>query len=392
MALIKRTLGFLVLLAGLFPIATVELSTGAAAGGNPTFSATGVCFAGSPELELTFFGLPANQQTTVLASLYTGDDILAESQSVTVSPASPAVLWRSPILQSGSYFLTVQWQPVGALDAINLPIDWPLQSVFAVTLPPCGPAPPTFVGLADTPDGGGYWQATADGQVLAYGDAKWFGSMSGMPLNHPIVAMAATPHGNGYWLVASDGGVFSFGDARFSGSTGSLVLNQPVVGMASSRDGSGYWLVAADGGVFAFGDARFQGSMGSTPLNEPVVGVSLDPDTGGYWLVASDGGIFSFDAPFYGSTGSLMLNRPVVGMATASGNGYWLVANDGGIFTFGSIGFFGSLGSSPPSHPVVSMVPAPNDGGYTMIDSLGVVYPFGSAPFVGSFIGPPVVT
>ena len=39
-------------------------------------------------------------------------------------------------------------------------------------------------------------------------------------LNQPIVGMAATPDGGGYWLVASDGGIFTFGDAAFYGSTG----------------------------------------------------------------------------------------------------------------------------------------------------------------------------
>jgi len=80
------------------------------------------------------------------------------------------------------------------------------------------------------------------------------------------VGMAATPDGGGYWLVAADGGVFAFGDARFLGSTGALRLARPVVGMAATPDGGGYWLVAADGGVFAFGDARFLGSRGGLPL------------------------------------------------------------------------------------------------------------------------------
>ncbi len=36
----------------------------------------------------------------------------------------------------------------------------------------------------------------------------------------------------GYWEVASDGGVFSFGDATFYGSMGGHPLNQPIVGIA----------------------------------------------------------------------------------------------------------------------------------------------------------------
>ena len=59
-----------------------------------------------------------------------------------------------------------------------------------------------------------------------------------------------------------DGGVFAFGDAQFYGSMGGQPLNQPIVGMASTADGKGYWLVAADGGIFSFGDATFYGSMG----------------------------------------------------------------------------------------------------------------------------------
>ncbi|MGH9055094.1 MAG: glycoside hydrolase family 5 protein [Acidimicrobiales bacterium] len=36
----------------------------------------------------------------------------------------------------------------------------------------------------------------------------------------------------GYWLVGADGGIFSFGDAGFYGSEGGKPLNAPVVGMA----------------------------------------------------------------------------------------------------------------------------------------------------------------
>ena len=106
----------------------------------------------------------------------------------------------------------------------------------------------------------------------------------------------------GLLVGGPDGGIFSFGDAGFYGSMGGHPLNQPIVGMASTPNGGGYWLVAHDGGIFSFGDAGFYGSMGGHPLNQPIVGMAAAPNGGGYWEVASDGGIFSFgDAPYEGS-------------------------------------------------------------------------------------------
>ncbi len=194
------------------------------------------------------------------------------------------------------------------------------------------------------------WIADAAGAVDAY-DAPFYGSMGGTPLNSPVVGIASTPDHGGYWLVATDGGVFSFGDAGFYGSVpGALKpgqsLNQPIVGIASTADGKGYWMVASDGGVFAFGDAPFWGSMGGKALNKPIVGVSGNT-LGGYWLVASDGGIFSFNAAFEGSLGSIVLNAPITGMAaTDDGKGYWMLAADGGVFAFGDAPFWGSRAGS----------------------------------------------
>ena len=176
-----------------------------------------------------------------------------------------------------------------------------------------GTAP--IVGMAATPDGGGYWLVAADGGIFSFGDAQFYRSAGSIALNQPIVGIASTPDG-GYWLVAADGGIFSYGAAQFHGSTGALILNQPMVGMAATPDGGGYWLVAADGGIFSFGDALFHGSTGGQQLNAPIVGMAATPDGGGYWLVAADGGIFTFgDALFHGSAGGRQFDSPIVGMA-----------------------------------------------------------------------------
>ena len=115
--------------------------------------------------------------------------------------------------------------------------------------PPAGPAStprwwawPWPRALAAT----GRWPPTAASSPSVA--AGFFGSMGGAHLNAPIVGMAATPDGGGYWEVAADGGIFSFGDARFFGSMGGRHLNSPIVGISSSTDGGGYRLVAADGG------------------------------------------------------------------------------------------------------------------------------------------------
>ena len=111
------------------------------------------------------------------------------------------------------------------------------------------------------------WRATGSSPPTAVSSAtatrRFFGSAGSLHLNAPIVGMAATPDGGGYWLVAADGGIFNYGDARFFGSAGSLPLNAPIVGMAATHDGGGYWLVATDGGIFSYGDARFAGSTGA---------------------------------------------------------------------------------------------------------------------------------
>jgi hypothetical protein len=235
---------------------------------------------------------------------------------------------------------------------------WPMFHHDAQLTGNAGLPSPVVQVPCNAPRGGpvGYDFTAADGGVFNYGNLPFCGSTGNLFLTKPVVGMAVTPDGGGYWLDASDGGVFAFGDAAFHGSAGNIALTKPVVGMAVTPDGGGYWLVASDGGVFSYGDAAFHGSTGNIHLTKPVVGMAVDPGTGGYWLVASDGGVFAYDAPFLGSAGNLRLVRPVVGMmATKSGAGYRLAAADGGIFAYGSAPFFGSTGGIALVQPVVGV-------------------------------------
>ena len=197
---------------------------------------------------------------------------------------------------------------------------------------------------------------------------SFFGSAGALPLNKPIVGMAATPDGGGYWLVASDGGIFSYGDAHFYGSTGSMQLNQPIVGMAATpgrrrvlarglrrrhlrlrrrpvlrlhgrrststsrssawrrhRAASGYWLVASDGGIFAYGTAPFLGSIGRHAAQRPHRG---DGRHGERLLAgrARTAGSSTTAPPFLGSMGGQANPNPIRAIAaTPSGQGYWLL-------------------------------------------------------------------
>lgn len=241
-------------------------------------------------------------------------------------------------------------------------------------------APPTQnrVGMARTPSGNGYWICSAEGYVFAFGDATYYGSMGGVPLNQPIVGMAARPQGDGYWLVARDGGIFSFGNAPFHGSMGGTPLNAPMVGMASTADGNGYWTVARDGGVFSF-NAPFHGSAGSFGINN-VVGIAATA-WNGYWLVASDGGVFSFNAPFHGSAGGQGLND-FVGMAPRSdANGYWLARANGSIYTYGAVSYQGGV-NEPGQFIGIAAGPSTH-AGYWLVKKDGAIYSFGDAGYHG---------
>ena len=79
------------------------------------------------------------------------------------------MLWNtaSPDFGPGMHVVAAHVGSTGitAQNLIPMPA-WPVANSYAVTLPSCGRGASTFVGIASTPDGQGYWQATSDGQVL----------------------------------------------------------------------------------------------------------------------------------------------------------------------------------------------------------------------------------
>jgi hypothetical protein len=210
------------------------------------------------------------------------------------------------------------------------------------------------VDIEAAPDFNGYWVVDDTGRVFAFGSSGWHGNAPGLPADERVASLSATKSGRGYWLFTTKGRAFPFGDAPRLPDMHGHPLNGPVLDSIRSASGAGYYMVASDGGIFSFGDAKFFGSMGGHRLNAPVRSLVPDPDGIGYWLVAGDGGVFAFNAGFRGSMGGQRLNKAVVGMVPY-GNGYLMVGADGGIFSFSDKPFAGSLGSSPPTVPIVGV-------------------------------------
>lgn len=77
---------------------------------------------------------------------------------------------------------------------------------------------------------------------------------AGAKVPQNVVGMAPTPSGGGFYLVDGDGDVYAFGDATFHGSLDDEV-DAAVVDIETTTSGDGYWLVLGTGEVRAFGDA-----------------------------------------------------------------------------------------------------------------------------------------
>jgi hypothetical protein len=253
--------------------------------------------AGAHSLIATWTGdpstsIPYNASKTITyiveTAPVTAPAVTAQPMSQTVAVGQTATFTAAA---SGTPAPTVQWQVETPTSSTWTNVAGATSSTLAFTavtsesankyravfMNAGGSSTSTAATLTVTPGNSsvGYWEVASDGGLFAFGNAQFYGSMGGKPLNAPIVGMAPTPTGKGYWEVASDGGLFAFGNAQFYGSTGGVPLSKPIVGLAATPTGHGYWEVASDGGLFTFGSAQFDGSLGGTPLNEPIVGMAV---------------------------------------------------------------------------------------------------------------------
>ena len=186
----------------------------------------------------------------------------------------------------------------------------------------------TYVDIAATADGRGYWLVTDAGVVAAFGDVSQRGRAEGSA----IVAIAATPTGRGYWLAGDDGQVFAFGDAP---QLGGLDAQAQVVDLVATTTGLGYWIVTADGGVIPFGDAL---PLGDLAEGSGAVSIAAAAPSGplGVLLVSGDGRVFALgDAEARGELRKTGASPVVDIVGTSSGQGYWLIRANGTARAFG---------------------------------------------------------
>lgn len=183
----------------------------------------------------------------------------------------------------------------------------------------------------------GLYQAGAFGELLTYGDAKYYGDLSHVAIDSPILAVAATPSGEGYWLMEASGRMHPFGDAPDLGSP-DLADAEYAIALAPTPTGKGYWVASQTGSVYTVGDAGFFGSAaGALGPDVEIADLAASPTGKGYWLVDGAGGVHAFgDAAFFGSAASLPPRYPITGVAATSiGQGYWLIDALGGVFAYG---------------------------------------------------------
>ena len=151
--------------------------------------------------------------------------------------ANTATVGGNAVWINGSTLTTTPQVAFGSSQNVDTTGTGPTTATGTGPTPPptnttgTGPTTPT----TPTTGGHGYSLVASDGGVFTFGDATFYGSMGGQPLNAPIVAITATPDGHGYWLTASDGGIFTFGDATYYGSTGNITLNKPIVAAIAGR-------------------------------------------------------------------------------------------------------------------------------------------------------------
>lgn len=243
-----------------------------------------------------------------------------------------------------------------------------------------------FYAAVARPQGDGYWQIAANGDVYAYGAAELHERNE--PDTHTSwpIAMRSTTSGRGYWTLDQNGKVLTYGDAVNYGSANRDAKD--AIDLAITPSGNGYWILLLSGEVHTFGDAINYGSAnvtGTLPTGAAVQARSIEshPATQGYWILLSDGHVQAFNLSSYGDAtrdGFRRIEYVNRLRSTLSGNGYWIVSGSGIVQEFGDAAFHGSASPYPDDRwhqGVIWDFVVNSDGGYGLQRADGTFEMFG---------------
>ena len=219
-----------------------------------------------------------------------------------------------------------------------------------------------FYACAGRPQGDGYWQIAANGDVQAFGaaDVKTRRE-SDTHLAWPI-AMRSTPSGEGYWSLDKNGKILSYGDAVNYGDLKRETSD--VVDFAITPTGAGYWILLQDGNLYSFGDALYYGNptvVGVLPNGVAVRARSIEshPSTMGYWITFTDGTVHAYNLTHHGNANRDGYTRDEYVTRlhrTPTGAGYWVVSTTGIVQAFGDAADWGDAIPYPDSEAQLGMV------------------------------------
>jgi hypothetical protein len=210
-----------------------------------------------------------------------------------------------------------------------------------------------FYAAAMTPTGNGYWQATAGGDIFAYGDAKLYDSNEPDSHIETIVGFRALPTGTGYYTLDVSGKILTYGDAIHYGQI--YDPDNTVIDLAVTPSGDGYWVLQQTGIVSEFGDAVNYGNADLSPTGPtstldylsmlppgtapPAAGSAVSaqsieshPSTQGYWVLLSNGLVQAFNLPHHGDANRAGFepSEYVSSLrATVDGGGYYIPSGGG---------------------------------------------------------------
>ena len=231
------------------------------------------------------------------------------------------------------------------------------------------------IAITPSPTGSGYWVATSDGRLTAYGDAAPVESV--LPIPH-LAAIAASPDGTGVWMAGADGTLSAAGTATLHEPAPGTETAAPVTAIAAATGLDGVWVLHADGIVDAYGEALPLAPGQRSP--SPFVGIASTPSGAGYWLVTADGTVIAAgDAPqLVAPATAAAAGAAVAGIAAAAdGRGYWLARADGGVTAVGSAAPLTDFALGGTSSPVTAIAAHPSASGVWLLHGDGTLLALG---------------